>query len=418
MPRLTKSILLRDTRLLVANSPIAMPFPRSKSVEHNDNIGGFMSRAMKLLTLVVAFATLVVACGDDDDSATTAAPAATETTAAATETTAAAAETTAAATETTAAAADAPTELTMALVVASVVEEPWYASMLDAMSRAAEAAPHGLTIKHEYFEGIDYADGERVIRDLAISGKYGIILGHSTYSDAVAAVQDEFPDTLFAFSGSGNEPTGGNGYWIDMILHEPAYVAGVAAGLLSETNSIGAVAAFPFGNVTGPVNAFFDGALSVKPDIETQVTYIESWFDPARAREAAEALITAGADSLYSASTFGTFDAIGDDDRVFGVGDFTDQKALHPGAVITSTIALWDPALNTLIDAWWDHNANGVPMDGPMERILFLMPGGGGDIAPFNEDLVSAEIIEQVNAVREQIMSGEVVVELDEESRE
>jgi basic membrane protein A len=360
-----------------------------------------MSRAMRLLVVLVAFAMVVVACGDDDDATTTAA--ATETTAAATETTAAVAG---------------PTELTMALVVASVVEEPWYSSMLAAMERAAGAAPYGLTINHEYFEGIDYADGERVIRDLAISGKYGIVVAHSTYSDAIAAVKDEFPDMLFAFSGSGNEPTGGNGYWIDMVLHEPAYVAGVAAGLLTETNSIGAVAAFPFGNVTGPVNAFFDGALSVNPDIETQVTYIESWFDPSRAREAAEALITAGADSLYSASTFGTFDAIGDDDRVFGVGDFTDQVDLNPTAVITSTIALWDPALTALIDAWWDHNANGVAYDGPMERILFFMPDGGGDIAPFNEALVPEDIRTQAMEARDQIISGELVVELDEESRE
>lgn len=306
----------------------------------------------------------------------------------------------------------------MALVVASVVEEPWYSSMLAAMDRAAAASPYGLTISHEYFENISYADGERVIRDLAVSGKYGVIVAHSTYSDAIAAVKDEFPDTLFAFSGAGNEPTGGNGYWIDMVLHEPAYVAGVAAGLLSETNSIGAVAAFPFGNVTGPVNAFFDGALSVNPDIETNVTYIESWFDPARAREAAEALITAGADSLYSASTFGTFDAIGEGDRAFGVGDFTDQEALNPGAVITSTIALWDPSLNALIDAWWEHNANGVPFDGPQEPLVFLMNGGGGDIAPFNEALVSEDIRAQAMEARDQIISGELVVVLDEESRE
>jgi basic membrane lipoprotein Med (substrate-binding protein (PBP1-ABC) superfamily) len=371
---------------------------------------------MRLLVLLVAFAMVVVACGDDDDATTTAA--ATETTAAATETTAAAAETTAAPAATTAAPAEGPTELTMALVVAAVVEEPWYSSMLAAMDRAAAASPYGLTINHEYFENIDYADGERVIRDLAISGKYDIVVAHSTYSDAIAAVKDDFPDMLFAFSGSGNEPTGGNGYWIDLILHEPAYIAGVAAGLLSETNSIGAVAAFPFGNVTGPVNAFFDGALSVNPDIETNVTYIESWFDPARAREAAEALITAGADSLYSASTFGTFDAIGEDDRVFGVGDFTDQEALNPTAVITSTIALWDPALNALIDAWWDHNANGVAYDGPMERIMFLMPDGGGDIAPFNEALVSEDIRTQAMEVRDQIMSGELVYENDEESRD
>lgn len=302
----------------------------------------------------------------------------------------------------------------MALIVLSVVEEPWYSSMLDAMARAQEASPYGLDVSFQYFENIAYADGERVIRELAVSGKYDIIIGHSTYSDAIAAVKDDFPDILFAFSGSGNEPTGGNGYWIDVMLHEPAYVAGVAAGLMSETNKIAAVAAFPFPNVNGPINAFFDGARSVKPDIETQVTYIESWFDPTKAREAAEALITAGADSLYSASTFGTFQAVTEDDRVFGIGDFSDQEELAPDVVITSTVALWDPALNTLIDAWWDNQTNGTPYDPPMERIRFFMPEGGGDIAPLNEALLPEDVRTAVLEVRDKVLSGELVVELND----
>jgi basic membrane lipoprotein Med (substrate-binding protein (PBP1-ABC) superfamily) len=366
-------------------------------------------KILMMMAMLAIIGSLLTSCGgsstDTTEAVTTAAP----TTSGGTDTTVA--PTTSGGTDTTAA-VEGPTELTMALIVLSVVEEPWYNSMLDAMARAQQAAPYGLDINYEYFEGIDYSDGERVIRELAVSGKYDIIIGHSTYSDAVAAVKDEFPDTVFAFSGSGNEPTGGNGYWIDVMLHEPAYVAGVAAGLLSETNSIGAVAAFPFPNVNGPVNAYFDGARSVKPDIETQVTYIESWFDPAKAREAAEALINAGADSLYATSTFGTFQAIAEGDRVFGIGDFADLSELAPHAVITSTVAFWDPSLNTLIDAWWDHHASGVAYDAPMERVLFLMADGGGDIAPLNEALVPEDVRTSVLEVRGQILSGDLIVEL------
>jgi len=358
--------------------------------------------------MLAALALALTACGNDAETTTSAAaettqPAATETTQAAS---------TEAPSETTTA-PEGPTELGMALIISSVLEEPWYSSMWDAMNRAADASPHGLTINNDFFEGIGFADSERVIRELAMSGKYGIIFAHSTYSDAIDAVKGDFPDILFVFSGAGNTATGGNGYWIDMVLHEPAYVAGVAAGMMSETNVIGAVGAFPFPNVTGPINAFFDGARSVNPDIEAKVTFLESWFDPVAGKEAGEALISLGADVLYPASAFGVFQAVAPGERVFGVGDFTDQQALTPEVVITSTIALWDPAVNAMIDVWWDHNANGAAYDGNMEELRFFMREGGGTIAPLNDALVPADVQDAVNEVIDQILSGELVVELN-----
>lgn len=362
----------------------------------------------RLIVIIAALALALTACGDDAETTTSGAAETTQ--APSTETTVA--ETAAAPSDTTAAPASGPTELGMAFLIGSVLEEPWYSSMWDAMNRAAEASPHGLAISNEFFEGIAYGDAERVIRELAASGKYGIIVAHSTYSDAIDAVKDDFPDMLFVFSGAGNTATGGNGYWIDMVLHEPAYLAGVAAGMMTETNSIGAVGAFPFPNVTGPINAFFDGARSVNPDIEAKVTFLESWFDPTGGKEAGEALINLGADVLYPASAFGVFEAVAPGERVFGIGDFIDQQSLSPDVVITSSIAMWDPALNTMIDAWWEHNANGAAYDGNMEELRFFMATGGSDIAPFNDALVPPDVQAAVNAVRDQIFSGEVVIEL------
>ncbi len=307
-----------------------------------------------------------------------------------------------------------PDEVNIAVVVFAVKEASWNLSLIGSLDRVAEAEPHGLQVTYEVFENIAYADGERVIRELASGGEYDIILGHSTYGEAIAAVKDDFPDMLFAYSGSGNEPSGGNGYWIDVLLHEPAYVAGVAAALMSETDSIGAVAAFPFPNVNGPVNAFFDGARSVSPDITTSVTYIESWFDPAKAGEASAALIASGADVLYAPSTPGTFSPIAEGDPVLGIGDLIDEAPQAPHAIVTSTVALWDPAVSVLIDAWFDHAVNDAPYDAPLERIRFFMSEGGADIAPLTETLVPGDVAAAVMEVREQILSGEVVVELNE----
>ena len=306
-----------------------------------------------------------------------------------------------------------PTSLNIAAVFVIPADDPWNSGLLDAIDRLAEERPYGLNITYEYFENIDFPDGERVIRDLASSGDYGMIIAHSSYGEAVSAVSGDYPDIAFSFAGYAPDVAGGNNYWTGISLHEPAYLAGIAAALLVEDGQgVGAVGGFPFPDVAAPVNGFFDGARSVNPAIATNVTYIESWFDPARAAEAAAALISEGAGALYAAAAFGTFSAIAEGDSIYAIGDLADVSALAPHAVITSTVALWDPNLRVMIDGWWEHNANGVPMDAPTEQLIFSMAEGGGDIAPLNESLVPEDVRAEVLAVRDQIMSGELVVEL------
>lgn len=343
------------------------------------------------LGAAAAAALMLAACGGSADTTATAAPV-----------------TEAAAPEQ----ADAPSQMRVAFIAPNPIDDPWYTSGLDSLARIKEAGPHGLDVSTQWFENIAYADGERVFRELASSGEYDMIIGHSTYSDAVDAVKGEYPDIAFVFSGSGNEPTGGNGFWIDTFIHEPAYLTGVAAGLMTQTDKIGIVANFPFPNVNAPVNAYIAGAESANPDVEWQVSFIESWWDPATAKVSAAAQIAAGADVLY-AVVFGVYEAAEEAGNVYAVGDLVDAEALSPGVVITSTVARWDQAIMEVIDAWWDHHVNGVPMSAPMQRIMFFMPEGGGDIAPMNEDLVPQDVRDAVLEVRDQIMSGELVVELD-----
>ena len=306
-----------------------------------------------------------------------------------------------------------PSAVRFAVIFVSPGDDTWSTSILGSLDRIAVERPHGLEVTTEWFENIAYADGERVLRDLASSGEYDIIVAHSTYSDAIAAIQGDFPEILFVFSGSGNEATGSNGFWIDVMPHEPAYLAGVAAAMMSETGKIGSVAAFPFPNVNGPVNAFFAGARSVTPDIDVEVTYIESWFDPVKAKDAGTALVNNGADSLYAASTFGTFGAAQEADRAFAVGELDDQEALAPDVVITSVLALWDPSLGVIIDTWYDHEVNGTAYNAPMERIQFFMPEGGSDISPLNATVVPADVITAVNELRARILSGDLVIPLN-----
>ncbi len=360
----------------------------------------------RLLAVVLALSTVLVACGDDETE-----PAAAPEPAEAPATTADPEPAADEADEP--APADEPDSLHIAVIFGNTADDTWSTSMLGSLNRVAEEAPYGLDITYEYFENIAYADGERVLRQTAATGEFDMIIAHSTYSDSIYAIRDDFPEVLWSFTGSGNEGRGGNAYWLDVLPHEAAYLAGIAAGHLNETGMIGSVAAFPFPNVNGPINGFFEGARSVKPDLETRVTYIESWFDPAAAQEAGAALIEEGADSLYAASTFGTFQAALEAERVFTIGDLDDQEALAPEVVITSVLILWDPGLKVLIDEWWAHETAGEPYDAPTERIHFYMSEGGADIAPLNEALVPADVISAVNEARDQILSGDLVVEFN-----
>ena len=311
-------------------------------------------------------------------------------------------------------AAAAPSEIDVAMLVVGTKEEGWYATFIDSVNRVSASNKYGITINLEILEGIQFVEGERVIRDLAQTGEYEIIVGHSTYVDGVAANKADFPDTLFVYSGSGNDDHDGgdNAYWIDVFIHEPAYLAGIIAGMTTQTNRISGVAAYPFPNVNAPLNAFVDGARSVNPDIEVAgVTYIESWFDPATASAAAEAQIANGSDVIY-AERFGPFNAAEDAGNVRAVGHFTDQLSLSP-VVLTSAVAQWDTAFSDVLDAWYDYTVHGVPYNSPPQRIVYQSMVDDGSALGALADDIPADVVAAVEAARVAILSGELVVPLN-----
>jgi basic membrane protein A len=309
-----------------------------------------------------------------------------------------------------------PTELNVAMIFLNTVEEPYNTSFLQSWERIKEDQPNGLTINYEFTENVAPPDAERVLRELANSGQYDMIWAHSTYSDQVNPLAREFPDILWGYTGSGNEPQGGNAYWLDVFVHEPAYLMGIIAGTMTETNVVGSVAAFPFPNVNLPLNAYIEGARSVNPDVEAKTTYIESWFDPPKAKESAAAQIAAGADFIY-AERFGPFEAVTENEGTYAFGHFVDQSSLAPAVVVTSAIARWDPAIMVAIEDWWAHETEGADFAAPSDRIVFLMKDGGSDLASFHDldAIVPQETKDAVEAARAAILDGSLEVPMNEE---
>ena len=159
-------------------------------------------------------------------------------------------------------------------------------------------------------------------------------------------------------------------------------------------------------------------ARAVNPDVETFMTYIEAWYDPPKAAEATRAQIVAGVDRIY-ADRFGVFDAASEGGAL-AFGSFEDQNEMAPDIVMTSTIAKWDADIQFLVEEWWKHATTGEPYNAPSTTTWFGMAEGGSDLAPLHgfEDTLPADVVEQVMQAKQDIMDGELVVELSFEPPE
>src|SRR6202007_118544 len=142
------------------------------------------------------------------------------------------------------------------------------------------------SIEYKWSEKVQTADFSRVMREYATGG-YQLILG-----DAFAAEREsrrtakEFPEVAFVF-GSGQGPAVPNFSVFDNWIHEPAYLSGLIAGKLTKTNTVGSVAAMDIPEVARLVNAFCSGAKEANAAVKCKVTFIGSFFDPPKAKEAA-----------------------------------------------------------------------------------------------------------------------------------
>ena len=300
----------------------------------------------------------------------------------------------------------------IAILICCGMESGWDSTFVDSMKRVQAAKPHGLNITFEYSDPIYGDDVVDAMNLYAESGEYDIIFNHTGMPN-VSKVNGDYPDIAFVSSGSGNTGGTGNHYWIYKRVHEAAYAMGVMAGHLTENGKLGVVGTFPADDVNDEINAFFAGARSVRPDIKQSVSFIESWYDPGKAAEMTSAQISTGADIIFSLAN--NFTAC-EDAGIICFGNFADESPYSPSTILSSAMAIWDPDITRVIDAWWDFKENGKPHSGTPVLKYATMAQGGTAIAPLNSallDRVPADVIKIVEQTIEDIMSGDLVVELD-----
>ena len=185
------------------------------------------------------------------------------------------------------------------------------------------------------------ADAERVIRDMAGQGNKLIFGTTFGYMEPMLKVAPDFKDVKFEHA-TGYK-TADNMRTYDSRTYEGAYLAGVIAGKMSKTGTLGVVGSIPIPEVVRNINSFTLGAQSVNPKIKTKVVWVNEWFNPPKETEAATSLINGGADVLFqntdSSAVLQTAEKM--NKRAFGWD--SDMTAYGPKAHLGSAIINWAP---------------------------------------------------------------------------
>ena len=202
------------------------------------------------------------------------------------------------------------------------------------------------------------ADAERVIRQFAQDGYDVIFTTSFGYMDPTINVAADFPETTFIhISGFKTADNVGTGFG---KIEEPRFVSGQVAGAMTETNQIGYVAAFPIPEVIRGINAFTLGVREVNPEATVKVVWTNTWFDPAKERAAAEALLDGGADVIAQHQDTAGPQQAAQDRGLYGVGYNADMAPLAPEAVLTSAIWNWGPfyidVVEQVMDGTWESS--------------------------------------------------------------
>ncbi|HEX6103247.1 MAG TPA: BMP family protein [Alphaproteobacteria bacterium] len=300
--------------------------------------------------------------------------------------------------------ATAQDKLKVAAVFETPIEEPWVNQIHVALLRAEKE----LGIEYDWSESVKSADFARVMREYAEKG-YQLIMGDAFGAEQIARrVARDYPDIAFVF-GSGLGPADPNFGVFDNWIHEPAYLSGMIAGKMTKSNKIGVVAAMPIPEVNRLSNAFCAGAKEVNKQATCTYSFIGSFFDPPKAKEAALAQLESGVDVIY-AERFGVIEAA-QEKGALAISNMSDQSSLGPDTVITGPV--WDmwPTVKQVVTLVKAGAFTAQDFGG-----FSFMGKGGSYLAPYGkfEQKLPAEVKDMVKKRQQEILDGNFRVDVNE----
>ena len=267
--------------------------------------------------------------------------------------------------------------------------------------RKALEKEFGDKIKTTFVENVpESADAERVIRDMAGQGNKLIFGTTFGYMEPMLKVAADVKDVKFEHA-TGYK-TAENMRTYDSRTYEGAYMAGVIAGKMTKSNTLGVVASVPIPEVIRNINSFTLGAQSSNPKVKTKVVWVNEWFNPPKETEAATSLINGGADVLFQNTDSPAVLKTAQDKGKRAFGWDSDMTAYGPKAHLASAVINWGPyyikATQDALDGKW---STGQSWWGVKE--------GAIDIVSIAED-VPAETKAKVEEVKAGLKAGTFVI--------
>ena len=295
-------------------------------------------------------------------------------------------------------------KLKVAAIYTVPVEQQWV-SRIDKALKAAVARGE---IEYVFSENVANADYERVMRQYAEQGNT-LIVGESFAVEAAARkVAKDYPKVSFLMGSSG-KPQAPNFSVFDNYIQEPAYLTGLIAGGMSKSGKIGMVGGYPIPEVNRLMNAFMAGVKEMNPKAEFMITFINSWFDPPKAKEAAFAMIDKGADVMY-AERFGVSDAA-KERKVLAIGNVIDTQAQYPDTVVASALWHMEPSIDAAIKA-----VKAGSFKAEDYGHFSMMKPGGSTLSPLGtfDAKVPKAVKDKVAARQKEILAGTFKVKVDD----
>ncbi len=272
----------------------------------------------------------------------------------------------------------------------------------EAHERGRQKTVEALGVKIPYVENVEETtEAVRQVVDLYLARGFNIIVGTSYgFGDGLLEAAKANPGV--AFVNVAGETAHANLETFYARTYQAWYLAGMAAGGVTKSNKIGIVGAFPVSVVNWDLNAFARGAQAVKPGVEVVATFVNTWYDPVKERQAAEAILEQGADvvatNVSSTAVVVAAEAAG----AHSVGFQNDMSAAAPKGHLTSVIFNWEvyyvPLLEKIMAGNW--TGAGLPLVG-----FEAGEQGLADITPLSAD-VPADVKKKIADTRQAMIAG------------
>jgi simple sugar transport system substrate-binding protein len=255
----------------------------------------------------------------------------------------------------------------------------------------------GAAVKTTVVENVaEGADSERVMRDLAATGHKLIFATSFGYLEPALKVAADYPDVKFEHMGGYKTAANLNTY--NARFYEGRYLAGFLAGRMSKTGSAGYVAGFPIPEVIQGINAFTIGMRAANPKATVKVVWLNTWFDPAKEREAALSLVNQGVDTLTYHSGSTAIPQLAEEKHVMLLGYQSDMRDIAPTAQLTSVTHHWGERYTAVARSVIAGNWKPVPFWGGVRANTIHLAPLGRNVAP--------EVARQVQDAERAVAAG------------